>query len=473
MKSQKARIGFLLILGIIFFGVLVLPNILPFIGFSDQGINFSPSKSVEEKREFRISISDRKESQENSIHNSPNNNQAKTEPKPVILLSRTVHRGDTLYDLLKDAPISPQKRHYLLQSLKSMFPPRDCKPGHKVELQKPASGECVTLKYFPGGLNYYVVEEIKPGEFSVSTKRVPGERVLVGAKGTIRSSLYESMRKRNINIELILKFAEIFSWEIDFLTDPRRGDSFQIIWERYVDSEGKILQEGRILAAQYANQERKYTALFYRNPDGEKGYFTPGGKSLRRSFLRSPLDYRRISSYFSYRRFHPILKIYRPHLGIDYAAPTGTPVSTIGDGTVIFAGWKGGFGRFVQIKHPNGYITSYGHLSRIAREVRKGRRVNQGQVIGYVGSTGLSTGPHLDFRISKNGKFLNFLKLDFPRATPVKKAYMDEFNQIKEKYVYYLNLLSETSQDFFVFHREPFGEEVTSRLSSSPSQDIS
>jgi len=270
------------------------------------------------------------------------------------------------------------------------------------------------------------------------------------------------MKKEGISNELILNFADIFSWEIDFLTDPRKGDSFQMIWERYISPEGNVLMEGRILAAQYVNQGKKYTAIFYQDPEGHRGYFTPDGKSLRKSFLRSPLHYRRISSYFSYRRFHPILKIYRPHLGIDYAAPTGTPVSSIGDGVVIFAGWNGGFGKQVKIKHPNGYITSYGHLSRIAKGVRRGKKVYQGQVIGYVGATGLATGPHLDFRISKNGRYYNFLKMRLPRAASVKEAYFDDFNKKKTLYVYYLDFLTKAKDKVVLLEELPEEKELTS-----------
>ncbi|MBC7189417.1 M23 family metallopeptidase, partial [Candidatus Aerophobetes bacterium] len=377
----------------------------------------------------------------------------------VTLFSGRIGRGDTLYEILRQNGLSPQKIYLISKALKPYVDPKKCRPGEKLELQKSKEKDLITLKYFPGGFYFYVVEEKEPGFFTAEKEKVPVEKVLVGAKGEIESSLYESMRKEEIPNELILKFADIFSWEIDFLTDPRRGDSFFLIWERYLNKEGKILAEGNILAARYVNQGKIFTAIFYQDPEGSRGYYTPEGKSLQRSFLKSPLNYRRISSYFSYRRFHPILKMYRPHLGIDYAAPTGTPVCSIGDGVIVFAGWKGGFGKYVEIKHPNGYKTSYGHLSRIAKGIKRGKRVSQGQVIGYVGSTGLATGPHLDFRISKNGRYLNFLKLDFPRANPIKAAYIDDFKKIKDIYAYYLDVLSGASKDVLVLHREEEKEE--------------
>ncbi|MCK4649331.1 M23 family metallopeptidase, partial [bacterium] len=217
-----------------------------------------------------------------------------------------------------------------------------------------------------------------------------------------------------------------------FLTEPRPGDRFLLAWEKYVD-DGKTVLDGRILTAQYINRHRTHTAIYFEDPEGNRGYFTEEAKSLRKQFLRSPLSYRRISSYFSYRRFHPILKVYRPHPGIDYAAPIGTPVRSIGDGRVVYCGWKRGFGRFIKIKHPRGYYTTYGHLRRYAKGIRTGIRVKQGQIIGYVGSSGLSTGPHLDFRMIKNGKYVNFLKLKLPAVKSVKKKYLEEFNRIKKE----------------------------------------
>ncbi len=396
-------------------------------------------------------------------------------PTFTTFFSGNIHRGDTLYDVLKGAGVSSQRIYLIARSLKLVFNPKNCKPGDNVELQKHSENGLIIFKYFPEGLDYYLVEETQSGVFLAKKEKVPADKILIGVKGEIKSSLYEAMKKEGLDNELILQFADIFSWEIDFLTIPRKGDSFQIIWERYVNSEEKVLKEGRILAAQYINAGREHAAIFYCDPEGLKGYFTPEGESLRKTFLSSPLNYRRISSYFSYRRFHPILKIYRPHLGIDYAAPTGTPVSSVGEGVITFAGWKGGFGNYVKIKHPNGYITSYGHFSRIAKGITEGRKVRQGQVIGYVGTTGLSTGPHLDFRITKNGEHLNFLKLKHPRATPLESVYLEEFNKTKDVYVYYFQVLSQTPENTLVFLRETPEERevVSSRYSgSAPSNNF-
>lgn len=190
---------------------------------------------------------------------------------------------------------------------------------------------------------------------------------------------------------------------------------------------------GAILVARYQGKEISKDAYLFKLANGNSGYFDADGKSLRRAFLRSPLNYRRISSFFTNSRFHPILKRYRPHHGIDYSARYGTPVVTIGDGTVQYAGWKGGYGRFVSIRHNSTYTSTYGHLSRFGKGVVRGSRVKQGQVIAYVGSSGLSTGPHLDFRITRNNSFINPLKLSVPTLDPVPQGQIATFNAHTEQ----------------------------------------
>jgi len=232
--------------------------------------------------------------------------------------------------------------------------------------------------------------------------------------------------------QLALQLAEIFAWQIDFLTECREGDTFNILVEK--QHRGDFYRWGKVLAAEYEGELLStHTAILFEDPTGHTDYYTEEGDSLRKAFLRAPLNYKYISSYFSKNRLHPILRIWRPHLAIDYAAPTGTPVSTIGGGTVIYAGWKGGYGNYIQIRHPNNYVTGYGHLSRFAKGLKSGQKVEQGEIIGYVGATGLATGPHLDFSISKNGAKVDFLKLELPAASSVDPRYSTQFNEIKNK----------------------------------------
>ncbi len=373
----------------------------------------------------------------------------------TVLASTTIHRGKTIYESLISAGLSSQKTYFLTQALEPLFNPKRSKPGDLLKLKKNPDG-LIIFEYLPNSLEYYLVEESEDGNFSAYKKELPRRKVIVGAKASLQSSVYESMRKEGLDSELINHFADIFAWEIDFFTDPRKDDTFELIWERYLSPEGKILMEGNILAAKYINSGKTHTAILFKDEKNHSDYYTPEGNSLRRSFLRSPLNYTRISSRFSYSRLHPILRIYRPHLGIDYAAPIGTPVSTVADGTVTFVGWKGGFGRFIEIKHQPGIISSYGHLSGYAEGIKKGKEVNQGQVIGYVGSTGLSTGPHLDFRITKNGRYVDFLREKFPTASSIEPIHSDEFNQISQKYEAELHTLLERPESIYTFPSDSF-----------------
>ncbi|MEO0300014.1 MAG: M23 family metallopeptidase [candidate division WOR-3 bacterium] len=245
------------------------------------------------------------------------------------------------------------------------------------------------------------------------------------------------MTNLKINPEIIIQFAEIFESKLDFLTDCQNGDSFSIIWESLTDKDGNILKDIKVIAGKYENTNQKFYG-FYFEKEEIKGYFDENGKGLESGFLKAPLSYRKITSFFSKSRFHPIYKVYRPHLGIDYSAPVGTPVSAIGNGVVIFSGYLGGYGNCIKIKHPNGYISYYGHLSKFEKNIKKGVKVKKGEVIGYVGMTGIATGPHLDFRIKKDGKFINFLKIKFVPEKNIPEKYKKDFEKIKNLYIKYL-----------------------------------
>ncbi len=223
------------------------------------------------------------------------------------------------------------------------------------------------------------------------------------------------------------RLSEIYAWDIDFSSDIRNGDSVKIIVEELWVGEA-FKGYGNILAAEFINNGQIHAAYRFEY-DGYTDYYDQSGKSVKKTLLRSPLKFKYISSRFSRRRFHPKLKTYRAHLAVDYAAPTGTPVSAAGSGTVIFAGYRGQNGKLVRIRHHGGYETYYGHLSKIPRDIKRGARVSQGDIIGYVGSTGLATGPHLDYRIRLNGKFVNPLKIHLPQGKSVPKNLMAEFKK--------------------------------------------
>ncbi len=232
--------------------------------------------------------------------------------------------------------------------------------------------------------------------------------------------------------QLALDLADIFGSDIDFNTEIQEGDSFRVLIEKkYLD--GQLSKNGAILAAVFINEQKEFTGIRFEDENGKPAYYAPDGKALKKSFLKSPLKFGRITSRFSTARRHPILKIVRPHLGVDYAAPIGTPVQSVGAGKVLRAGRNGGSGKMVTIRHSGGYETSYLHLSRIA--VKAGAHVGQGDLIGYVGSTGLSTGPHLDFRIRHYGKAINPVKVIFPPGAPVSAARLDRFAALRDKLI--------------------------------------
>jgi murein DD-endopeptidase MepM/ murein hydrolase activator NlpD len=243
--------------------------------------------------------------------------------------------------------------------------------------------------------------------------------------GEITSSLFEAIEQSGARDQLAMDLANIFTWDVDFNTEVQRGDSFRVAVEA-LTLDGRFIRYGRILGAEFVRGDRTLRAVYFEGRDSQ-GYYTPEGTPLRRAFLRSPLKFSRISSGFTHRRFHPVLGVYRPHLGIDYAAPTGTPVHAAGDGVVTVAGWLGGYGQTVKLRHSNGYETLYGHLSRIT--VRRGQRVGQGDLLGKVGATGLASGPHLDYRMLKNGAYLNPLKIVSPPAEPVRASERPQFDE--------------------------------------------
>lgn len=258
--------------------------------------------------------------------------------------------------------------------------------------------------------------------------------------GKIKTSLWNSILENNGDPNLALALSDIYAWTIDFF-GIQKGDHYRIVYEN-VYVEGKPVGIGKVLAAQFHHMGRDFYS-FYFVQNGVGDYFDQDGNSLRRAFLKAPLNYRRISSHFSHQRMHPVLKIVRPHHGVDYAAPEGTPVMSIGDGVVEYARWdpKGG-GNMVRIKHNSIYSTAYLHLQRFASGIRGGVRVKQGQVIGYVGSTGVSTGPHLDFRVYKNGVPINPLKLESPPADPVKPAFRAQFESERDQWMKMLQSIS-------------------------------
>jgi len=353
------------------------------------------------------------------------------------IIEGQVERGSSLYYSLLKAGLPLSRVQRIVDSLKGEVNLKRSRPGDSYKLKLREDGSIYDFVYRRGDYEY----RLQGDSLQASVVPVPFEDAVRGMEGLVTSSLWEAMRPKCQDAELIMKFSDIFRWDIDFLTEPRKGDKFRLLYiER--NQEGKFAEYGEILCAQYISRSKVHTAIFYEDSTGYKDYYDPQGQSLKKAFLRAPLNYRRISSGFSHRRLHPIYKIYRPHLGIDYAAPTGTPIVSSGDGVISFVGWNDGFGKFIKIRHGGGYVTTYGHLSRYARGIRKGKKIEQGQLIGYVGGTGVSTGPHLDYRFMVNGRYVNPLKVKLPAAKPLPKSYWEDFSAKKDALLKALDGLS-------------------------------
>ncbi len=254
----------------------------------------------------------------------------------------------------------------------------------------------------------------------------PLERDVRTASATITSSLFDAARAAGISDQTAIAIADVFAWDIDFVLDVRSGDAFTVTYER-MSQDGEYLRDGALLAVKFVNQGHEYRAVRYVDPEGNARYFTPDGRSLRKAFLRAPLEFTRVSSRFNPSRRHPVLNTIRAHRGVDYAAPTGTPVRAAGDGRVRFRGIKGGYGNVVELTHANGVMTVYGHMSRFAKGLRAGERVTQGQVIGYVGQSGLATGPHLHYEYRVHGVYKDPQKVKLANAAPLPDALLADF----------------------------------------------
>lgn len=333
---------------------------------------------------------------------------------------------------LQEAGLSKEKSLQIVNKLDTVLKMNRLAPRDRYLLTLDEEGNFKMLVVTKDFSRYYVAQSgdgLVAGimDISVETR----QRF---AKGDIDYTLFNSMQAEGLKPSFILDFTDIFSWAVDFNTETRTGDKFAILWEEDYTKAGDTLNE-RILAAYYDGgvSGKNYAIRF------EDEFYDENGKFTKKMFLKSPISVRgvRISSRFSKGRMHPILRIRRPHLGIDYAAPSGTPVEAVADGVVRSKGWKGGFGNYMEVYHSNNYVTCYGHLKGYAKGIANGVKVKQGQTIAYVGSTGLSTGPHLDFRIRQNGKYFDFLttknRSSASREIPSSKK--AEFNKIKDKYL--------------------------------------
>ncbi|UCE07793.1 MAG: peptidoglycan DD-metalloendopeptidase family protein [bacterium] len=346
----------------------------------------------------------------------------------------TIKKGETLSALLIKNGISQKHIYSIIESFKKIYSARRLKPGESYEIEIDSSGNFYSFTYSPAVEKRYRVYSDQNGKFSTFVVNVDLKAKIAYLNGTIQTTIYDAIVDRVESPELLLSFTDIFQWDIDFFIDPRIGDRFKIVYEKlYLPEADEFVRYGKILASQYISTFDTLTAIYFDNNPGDDGYYDLKGKSFQKTFLKSPLNYRRISSYFSYSRRHPILKKYRPHFGIDYAAPRGTPVSAAADGVVIDKGYDKSIGKFVKIRHKNArFVTLYGHLSRFGKAIQKGAGVKQKQVIGYVGRSGLATGPHLHFAFYDNGRPVDPLKIKNTSGDPMLPENQQQFQILKE-----------------------------------------
>lgn len=340
-----------------------------------------------------------------------------------------VKSGDNLSIIFGRSNIDAASLQAVMDSGEAAQELKKIKPGQKINFYFNESRQLREIRYKSG-----IAETIRVyasnsegTAFSSLKETLPLEKRIALAEGKIEDSFFESGRKAGLSVGMILKFADIFAWDVDFALDLQEGDSFKLIYEEYYLNGKKVKKDGDILAAEFVNEDHPYTAIRYTDKSGSSAYYTADGMSKRKAFIRTPVAFTHIASRFTTARFHPILHKIRAHKGVDYAAGSGTPIRATGDGKVSFAGWRSGYGNVVEIEHAQKYSTLYGHMKGFARGIRTGSSIHQGDVIGFVGMTGLATGPHLHYEFHIDGAHHDPLTVTLPKANPISNAEKQKF----------------------------------------------
>lgn len=377
-----------------------------------------------------------------SLPDIPKTNDAKM----ILWQQERIQRKDSVASLLTRLKINNADKSSFLHDARDIKTMRRLVPGKTIHAQTTTTGELLALRYFSGGDQQLLVEKID-GTFKENKSPINLETQIQMKSGVIKSSLFAATDGANVPDSVAIQIAEIFASDIDFHRDLRKEDSFKVVYEsRY--SSGEPTGTGRVLAVEFINKGKTYQAVYFEANDKERGYYTPDGKNLRRAFLRSPLKFSRISSGFTRSRYHPVLKKWRAHKGVDYAAPRGTPVRATANGTVATKTRQRGYGKLIILKHRGRYSTAYAHLSSFAKGLRKGKRINQGDIIGYVGSTGLATGPHLHYEFRINGVQRDPQRVVMPAAIPLSTKNVPAFNANTKPLMVRLNMLRDTNLAF-------------------------
>jgi murein DD-endopeptidase MepM/ murein hydrolase activator NlpD len=382
-----------------------------------------PHKNLEEHRSFE---------QDRLISAKINQYTQYVEPAPLIPeadiseeLEHTVKSGENLSSIFSKMDLSREDLDKILHANATGKMFADVEPGRDLVATVSPSGELEQLTYTKNPFETLVATR-HDDEFDVKILSKKIDYQIASAKGAIKSSLFEDAQQAGLPGKLILKISDIFAWDIDFAQNLKEGDQFTVVYEKlFVD--GKEFDSGDILSVEFINQNKTYTAVRFEDNQGNTGYYSPEGHGLRKAFLQTPMDFAVISSNFDLHRMHPILNTIRAHKGVDYSAPIGTPVKTTADGKVVFRGKKNGYGNVVEIEHSEKYSTLYAHLSKFKSGQNLGSAIKQGDVIGYVGNTGLATGPHLHYEFRIDGQHVNPVTAKFPRSMPMDDALLAKF----------------------------------------------
>ncbi len=343
------------------------------------------------------------------------------------VINGIVNKGDTVIELLQPYD-NPNRVKQFLDAAEDVFSPRRFRIGQPYTITY--NTETDSIKSFEYEIDKFKKLIIDGENPKAKVEEIVYEKSLILVENSIEDNLFLAVTSIGESANLAMRIADIFAWEVNFIRDIQKNDSFSILVEKLY-RENEFKGYGRTLGATFTNKGEKYSAYLYHDAKKIEGFYSSKGESLKKVLLQSPLSFTRVTSGYTKSRKHPIFGTYRPHLGIDYGAPTGTPVMAVGDGTVKLRSWVGGYGYQVVIAHTSGFESMYSHLSRFPKNVRKGTKVRQGQTIGYVGSTGISTGPHLDFRLKRHGKFINPSKAMSPRSDPISKKNMPAFEKWK------------------------------------------
>jgi murein DD-endopeptidase MepM/ murein hydrolase activator NlpD len=348
-------------------------------------------------------------------------------PERVVAITSRLVRNQTLAQALFKLDLDGAQVRAVVDALKGLFPFNHARPGDQLRVERrEGDSEVQRISYRQGPADEWTVERLPDGTLRGSKRPVALTTEVARVGVTIESSLYESLQKAGEDPNLAVLAADVLAWDVDFYQDVRAGDRMKMVVEKVI-ADGKLVRYGEVLAAEYDGAATGRKRLFrYTDPDGQTSYFDDEGQSARRGFLKSPLKYANITSRFG-NRVHPILGYQKAHEGIDYGAPTGTPVWAVGDGRVEQSGWNGGCGKSVTLRHRNGYETVYCHLNAVA--VGAGKPVSQKQIIGYVGATGMATGPHLHYAVKRGGAFMNPLQLKVPREAPIPEKWMADYRE--------------------------------------------